>query len=102
MRPISTTARRSCDNIKASGITIYSIQVNTASDLQSAVLADCLGVVQPLLPDLGEPGAVDLLDDQHQIVEAAHLEITAALPRHEKKPVLQDRAFLFEASPMLS
>ena len=30
-----------CDNIKASGITIYSIQVNTASDPQSAVLAYC-------------------------------------------------------------
>jgi len=30
-----------CDNIKASGITIYSIQVNTAGDAQSGVLAYC-------------------------------------------------------------
>ena len=30
-----------CDNIKAAGVTIYSIQVNTASDPQSAVLAYC-------------------------------------------------------------
>src|SRR5262249_42872743 len=30
-----------CDNIKSSGILIYSVQVNTASDPQSAVLAYC-------------------------------------------------------------
>jgi len=30
-----------CDNIKASGVTIYSIQVNTAGDPQSSVLAYC-------------------------------------------------------------
>jgi Flp pilus assembly protein TadG len=30
-----------CTNIKNSGVTIYSIQVNTASDPQSAVLANC-------------------------------------------------------------
>jgi Flp pilus assembly protein TadG len=30
-----------CDNIKASGITIYSIQINTDSDPQSSVLAYC-------------------------------------------------------------
>ena len=32
-----------CDNIKASGITIYSIQVNTDGEAQSAVLAYCAG-----------------------------------------------------------
>ena len=30
-----------CDNIKAAGVTIYSIQVNTAGDAQSSVLAYC-------------------------------------------------------------
>jgi len=30
-----------CNNIKAAGITIYSIQVNTAGDPQSSVLASC-------------------------------------------------------------
>lgn len=33
--------RTLCDNIKAAGVTIYSIQVNTAGDPQSSVLAYC-------------------------------------------------------------
>ena len=38
---IDTRQRTLCDNIKASGITIYSIQVNTSGDGQSSVLAYC-------------------------------------------------------------
>jgi hypothetical protein len=38
---IDARQRTLCDNIKASGITIYSIQVNTGGDAQSSVLAYC-------------------------------------------------------------
>jgi hypothetical protein len=38
---IDARQRMLCTNIKNSGVTIYSIQVNTASDPQSQVLADC-------------------------------------------------------------
>jgi len=38
---IDARQRTLCDNIKATGITIYSIQVNTSGDAQSSVLAYC-------------------------------------------------------------
>jgi hypothetical protein len=37
----SMPGRGSCDNIKAQGITIYAVQVNTGSDPTSAVLQYC-------------------------------------------------------------
>jgi Flp pilus assembly protein TadG len=40
---IDTRQRTLCDNIKTAGVTIYSIQVNTASDPASAVMQYCAG-----------------------------------------------------------
>ena len=38
---IDTRERKTCDNIKAAGITIYTVQVNTGSDPTSTLLQSC-------------------------------------------------------------
>ena len=45
-------ARGSCDNIKAAGVTIYSIQVNTAA-MRNRVCSPIAPAVRRSLPDLG-------------------------------------------------
>ncbi len=38
---IDTRQQKTCDNIKAAGITIYTVQVNTGSDPTSTLLQNC-------------------------------------------------------------
>jgi hypothetical protein len=38
---IDARQRLTCDNIKAAGVTVYTVQVNTGTDPTSAVLQDC-------------------------------------------------------------
>jgi Flp pilus assembly protein TadG len=39
--PIDTRQQRTCDNIKAAGITIYTVQVNTDNEATSTLLQNC-------------------------------------------------------------
>jgi Flp pilus assembly protein TadG len=39
--PINTRQQKTCDNIKAAGITIYTLQVNTGGDPTSTLLQNC-------------------------------------------------------------
>jgi hypothetical protein len=39
--PIDAREKMTCDSIKAAGITLYTIQVNTGGDPTSALLRDC-------------------------------------------------------------
>jgi hypothetical protein len=39
--PIDARQQKTCDNIKAAGITIYTVQVNTGNDPTSALLKSC-------------------------------------------------------------
>jgi hypothetical protein len=38
---IDTRQKKTCDNIKAAGITLYTVQVNTGKDATSTMLQDC-------------------------------------------------------------
>lgn len=38
---INTRQKKTCDNIKAAGITVYAVQVNTGNDPTQSVLQDC-------------------------------------------------------------
>ena len=38
---IDTRQKKTCDNIKAAGITLYTVQVNTGSDPTSTLLQNC-------------------------------------------------------------
>ena len=64
-----------CNNIKAAGITLYTMQVNTGGDPTSTLLQNCAERCpdQVLPADLGEPDRHDLQADRHQPVAAAHL-----------------------------
>lgn len=39
--PIDTRQQKTCDNIKAAGVTLYTVQVNTGSDPTSTLLQNC-------------------------------------------------------------
>jgi hypothetical protein len=38
---IDTRQQTTCDNVKAAGITIYAVQVNTGTDAKSTLLQNC-------------------------------------------------------------
>ena len=38
---IDTRQKKTCDNLKAAGITLYTVQVNTGSDATSTLLQSC-------------------------------------------------------------
>jgi Flp pilus assembly protein TadG len=55
---IDARQRKTCDNVKAAGITLYTVQVNTASDPTSSLLQYCAS----------DPGKFFLLTSASQIV----------------------------------
>jgi Flp pilus assembly protein TadG len=63
---IDTRQQDLCDNIKRTGVTIYSIQVNTSGDPQSSVLAYCAGNK----PNGGDPSDFYYLTSSTQVLSA--------------------------------
>lgn len=55
-----------CSNIKAAGITLYTIQVNTSGDPTSSAANLCERFKQILFADLGKPDREHLSADWHQ------------------------------------
>ena len=75
-----------CANIKATGITIYAIQVNTGGDPTSTLLQNCASDSEQVLPaDLGEPDRDHVSGDRHQPDQAETGEV-AARRQPTKKP----------------
>lgn len=65
---IDTRQQKTCDNIKATGITLYTVQVNTGGDPDSAMLKNCAS----------DPGKFFLLTSASQII-TTFAEIGTAL-----------------------
>jgi hypothetical protein len=55
---INTRQQKTCDNIKAAGLTVYTVQVNTGGDATSTLLQNCAS----------DPGKFFLLTSAGQIV----------------------------------
>ena len=89
-RMYDSSGNGTCANIKAAGITIYTIQVNTGGDPTSTLLQNCATDADQVLPaDLGEPDRDHVQQDRHRPDQAAH---RAVARRTNKKPGQPSRA----------
>ena len=69
---IDTRQQKTCDNIKAAGITIYTVQVNTGGDPTSTLLKNCASDTEQVLPaDVVDADRHDLQPDRHRLIQSA-------------------------------
>ncbi len=69
---IDARQQLTCNNIKAAGITLYTIQVNTGGDPTSTLLQNCASDTEQVLPaDVGERNRHDLQSDRDRPLEPA-------------------------------
>ena len=65
-----------CDNIKAAGITLYTIQVNTDGDPTSSLLQHCASSADKFyLVDFGGPNPADIQLDRREHEQTVYLTI---------------------------
>ena len=86
-RMYDTNGNGTCANIKAAGITIYTIQVNTGSDPTSTLLRNCAtdGYRSLLYADVGGPDRHDVQHHRHQPDQAAGGPVDAC-PQNPEPP----------------
>ena len=92
-RMYDSSGNGTCANIKAAGIMIYTIQVNTGGDATSTLLRNCATTTDKFyLLDLGEPDHHDVQHHRHQSDAAAHRAVSHDAVLNNKKPGLNSRA----------
>ena len=80
---IDNRQKLTCDNVKAAGITLYTIQVNTGGDPTSTLLKNCASDPSKFfLLTVGEPDCHDLRPDRHQAVATSSRQITVWFALH--------------------
>ncbi len=86
---IDTRQATTCANVKAAGITLYTVQVNTGGDPTSTLLKNCASTADKffLLTSAG-PMVSTFQHDRHRALEPAHLAVT----RTNSLPQLQSPA----------
>ena len=88
---IDTRQQKTCDNIKAAGITIYTVQVNTGGDPTSTLLQNCASDCQQVLPaDLVHRDRHHLQPDRHRALQSAAGDVTWF--GQDRKPSVNDIA----------
>ena len=76
---IDARQQKVCDNIKAAGITVYSVQVNTGNDPTSTILKSCASDARQVLPvDLRRRNRHRVRPDRHRAVQFAAGDVTPA------------------------
>ena len=74
---INTRQQKTCDNIKAAGLTLYTVQVNTGSDPTSTLLQNCASRLGQVLPaDHSRTDRHDLWPDRYFALQASLGDVT--------------------------
>ena len=77
---IDTRQQKTCDNIKAAGITIYTVQVNTGGDPTSTLLQNCASDASKFfLLTSSAADRHDVQPDRHRAVQSAAGDVAALL-----------------------
>ena len=73
---IDTRQAMTCANVKAAGITLYTVQVNTGGDPTSTLLKNCASDCEQVLPaDVGDPDRRNVPADRHGALQPAGREV---------------------------
>ena len=76
-----------CDNIKAAGITLYTVQVNTGGDPTSTLLQNCASTSDKFFLLTSSSQMVTIFNQiGTNLSQAAHLKIKNAVTRSRGRP----------------
>ncbi len=88
-RMYDSSGNGTCANIKAAGITLYTIQVNTGGDPTSTLLKNCASTFGQVLPaDVGQSDRHHVQRHRHQSDQAAHRAIAKQKPGQSSRASL--------------